>query len=239
VKYLLEARDVSVHYGEIAALTGLSLQVSPGEAVALVGANGAGKTTLIKAIIGLLQLKRGELLFDGQDVRAVTAHRRARMGIGYSPEGRRVFPGLSVRENLEVASFAATRQTRRLIDQMYAIFPALKDKEASLGWTLSGGQQQMLAVCRALMSQPRLLLLDEPSLGLSPKLTDEVLWRIPEIAKTGTAIILAEQNLTKALEVTDRAYVLRVGSIVLEGPSGDLGSNPSVRNSFLGGLPRG
>jgi len=239
VKYLLEARDVSVHYGEIAALTGLSLQVSPGEAVALVGANGAGKTTLIKAIIGLLQLKRGELLFDGQDVRAVTAHRRARMGIGYSPEGRRVFPGLSVRENLEVASFAATRQTRRLIDQMYAIFPALKDKEASLGWTLSGGQQQMLAVCRALMSEPRLLLLDEPSLGLSPKLTDEVLWRIPEIAKTGTAIILAEQNLTKALEVTDRAYVLRVGSIVLEGPSGDLGSNPSVRNSFLGGLPRG
>jgi len=240
VKYLLEARDVSVHYGEIAALTGLSLQVSPGEAVALVGANGAGKTTLIKAIIGLLRLKRGELLFDGQDVRAVTAHRRARMGIGYSPEGRRVFPGLSVRENLEVASFAATSQTRRLIDQMYAIFPALKEtRKASLGWTLSGGQQQMLAVCRALMSQPRLLLLDEPSLGLSPKLTDEVLWRIPEIAKTGTAIILAEQNLTKALEVTDRAYVLRVGSIVLEGPSGDLGSNPSVRNSFLGGLPRG
>ena len=141
-----------------------------------------------------------------------------------------------MRENLEVASFAAVKETRRLIDQMYAIFPALKEKQDLLGWTLSGGQQQMLAVCRALMSRPRLLLLDEPSLGLSPKLTDDVLWRIPEIAKSGTAIILAEQNLTKALEVTHRAYVLRVGAIVLQGASADLRSNPSVRSSFLGGL---
>ena len=236
MKYLLEARNLRVQYGEIAALNSLSLYVCPGEAVALVGANGAGKTTLIKSSIGLLRLNQGELLFDGHDVRGVTAHRRARLGIGYSPEGRRVFPGLSVRENLEVASFAALKETRRLIDQMYAIFPALKEKQDSLGWTLSGGQQQMLAVCRALMSRPRLLLLDEPSLGLSPKLTDDVLWRIPEIAKSGTAIILAEQNLTKALEVTHRAYVLRVGAIVLQGASADLRSNPSVRSSFLGGL---
>ncbi|TAI65592.1 ABC transporter ATP-binding protein [Bradyrhizobium sp. Leo170] len=236
MKHLLEARNLSVRYGEIAALKDLSLRIGPGEAVALVGANGAGKTTLIKAIIGLLMVSRGELLFDGHDVRAVTAHRRARLGMGYSPEGRRVFPGLSVRENLEVAAFSTGQERHRLIDQMYAIFPALKEKEMALGWTLSGGQQQMLAVCRALMSRPRLLLLDEPSLGLSPKLTDEVLWRIPEITKSGTAVVLAEQNLTKALEVTDRAYVLRVGSIVLEGPSGELRSNPSVRNSFLGGL---
>ncbi|MDI4237131.1 ABC transporter ATP-binding protein [Bradyrhizobium sp. Arg237L] len=236
MKYLLETRNLSVQYGEIVALKGLSLQVGPGEAVALVGANGAGKTTLIKSIIGLLKLSGGELLFDGHDVRAVPAYHRARRGIGYSPEGRRVFPGLSVRENLEVASFATGQETCRLIDRMYAIFPALKQKERALGWTLSGGQQQMLAVCRALMSQPRLLLLDEPSLGLSPKLTDEVLWRIPEIAKSGTAVVLAEQNLTEALEVTSRAYVLRVGSIVLEGPSQELRSNPSVRNSFLGGL---
>jgi branched-chain amino acid transport system ATP-binding protein len=236
VKYLLETRNLGVRYGEITAVTGLSIYVEPGEAVALVGANGAGKTTLIKSIIGLLGLSQGQLLFDGKDVRGVTAHLRARLGIGYSPEGRRVFPGLSVRENLEVASFASGPKTRQLIDQMYEIFPALKQKEAALGWTLSGGQQQMLAVCRALMSQPRLLLLDEPSLGLSPKLTDEVLWRIPEIAKSGTAVILAEQNLTKALEVTSRAYVMRVGSIVLEGLSSELRSNPSVRNSFLGGL---
>jgi branched-chain amino acid transport system ATP-binding protein len=236
VKYILETRNLSVRYGEIAALNELTMYVEQGEAVALVGANGAGKTTLIKSIIGLLALSQGELLFDGADVRAVTAHLRARLGIGYSPEGRRVFPGLSVRENLEVASFSNATETRRLIDQMYTIFPALKEKERSLGWTLSGGQQQMLAVCRALMSKPRLLLLDEPSLGLSPKLTDEVLWRIPEIAKAGTAVVLAEQNLTKALEVTDRAYVLRVGTLVLEGISSELRSNPSVRKTFLGGL---
>ncbi|MBR1123184.1 ABC transporter ATP-binding protein [Bradyrhizobium lablabi] len=236
MKYILETRNLSVRYGEIAALNELTMYVEQGEAVALVGANGAGKTTLIKSIIGLLALSQGELLFDGADVRAVTAHLRARLGIGYSPEGRRVFPGLSVRENLEVASFSNAAETRRLIDQMYTIFPALKEKERSLGWTLSGGQQQMLAVCRALMSKPRLLLLDEPSLGLSPKLTDEVLWRIPEIAKAGTAVVLAEQNLTKALEVTDRAYVLRVGTLVLQGASSELRSNPSVRKTFLGGL---
>jgi branched-chain amino acid transport system ATP-binding protein len=233
---LLDARVLRVQYGQIVALNGVSLHVAPGEAVALVGANGAGKTTLIKTIVGLLRSSGGELLFDGQDVRAVKPHRRIRLGIGYAPEGRRVFPGLSVRENLEVASFASASETRRLIDQMYAIFPGLSEKSTSLGWTLSGGQQQMLAVSRALMSRPRMLLLDEPSLGLSPKLTDEVLRRIPEIAKTGTAVILAEQNLSKALEVTRRAYVLRVGSIVLEGMSSDLRSNPSIRSSFLGGL---
>jgi branched-chain amino acid transport system ATP-binding protein len=233
---LLDGRNLRVQYGQIIALNGVSLHVAPGEAVALVGANGAGKTTLIKTIVGLLRPAGGELLFDGLDVRTIKTHRRARLGIGYAPEGRRVFPGLSVRENLEVASFERGNETRRLIDEMYAIFPDLEKKQGSLGWTLSGGQQQMLAVSRALMSRPRLLLLDEPSLGLSPKLTDEVLWRIPEIAKTGTAVILAEQNLSKALDVTHRAYVLRVGSIVLEGMASDLRSNPSIRSSFLGGL---
>jgi branched-chain amino acid transport system ATP-binding protein len=236
MKYLLETRDLRVQYGQIVALKGVTIHVAPGESIALVGANGAGKSTLIKAVIGLLRSSQGQLLFDGLDVRAVAANRRARLGIGYSPEGRRVFPGLSVRENLEVASRGARPETHRLIEQMYAIFPPLKEKDASLGWTLSGGQQQMLAVCRALMGKPRLLLLDEPSLGLSPKLTDDVLFRIPEIAKSGTAVVLAEQNLTKALEVTQRAYVLRVGSIVLDGSSHDLRSNPTVRNSFLGGL---
>lgn len=236
MKYLLEARNLSVQYGQILALNGVTFHVAPGEAVALVGANGAGKTTLIKSIVGMLRPADGELLFDGFDVRGVKTHKRSRLGIGYAPEGRRVFAGLSVRENLEVASFDSAKDTRALIDQMYAIFPGLVIKEKSLGWTLSGGQQQMLAVARALMSRPRLLLLDEPSLGLSPKLTDEVLWRIPEIAKTGTAVILAEQNLSKALDVTHRAYVLRVGSIVLDGASPELRANPAIRSSFLGGL---
>jgi branched-chain amino acid transport system ATP-binding protein len=236
MKNLLEARNLRVQYGQIVALNGLSFHVAPGEAVALVGANGAGKTTLIKTIIGLLRPADGQLLFDGNDIRTVKAHRRAHLGIGYAPEGRRVFPGLSVRENLEVASFVNSAETRSLIEQMYAFFPGLAQKQTALGWTLSGGQQQMLAVSRALMSRPRLLLLDEPSLGLSPKLTDEVLGRIPQIAKAGTAVVLAEQNLSKALEVTDRAYVLRVGSIVLEGLASDMRSNPSIRSSFLGGL---
>ena len=236
MKYLLDIRNLRVQYGQITALNGVSLHVAPGEAVALVGANGAGKTTLIKTIVGLLRATDGDLLFDGHDVKAVRAHRRVRLGIGYAPEGRRVFPGLSVRENLEVASFGSASEMRRLIDQMYEIFPGLAEKEKSLGWTLSGGQQQMLAVSRALMTKPRLLLLDEPSLGLSPRLTDEVLRRVPEIAKAGTAVVLAEQNLSKALDVTHRAYVLRVGAIVLEGPSADLRADPAVRNSFLGGL---
>lgn len=236
MNYLLDARNLRVQYGQIVALKNVSFHVGKGEAVALIGANGAGKTTLIKSIIGLLHPSEGELLIDGLDIKSVKTHKRARLGIGYAPEGRRVFPGLSVRENLEVASLSDARETKRLIDQMYAFFPGLLQKENSLGWTLSGGQQQMLAVARALMCRPRLLLLDEPSLGLSPKLTDEVLQRIPEIATAGTAVILAEQNLSKALEVTNRAYVLRVGSIVLEGQAADLRSNPSIRSSFLGGL---
>jgi branched-chain amino acid transport system ATP-binding protein len=233
---LLDARNLRVRYGQIVALDGVSFTVSPGEAIALVGANGAGKTTLIKTIIGLLKPMEGQLQFGGEDIREVPAYRRAQAGIGYAPEGRRIFPGLTVRENLEVASFSDARTTATLIGRMYALFPALHEKDAALGWTLSGGQQQMLAIARALMSRPRLLLLDEPSLGLSPKLTDGVLGRIPEIAKEGTAIILAEQNMSKALEITQRAYVLRTGSIVLEGTSSDLRSNPTIRNSFLGGL---
>lgn len=236
MKYLLDIRNLRVQYGQIIALNGVSLHVAPGEAIALVGANGAGKTTLIKTIVGLLRSSVGDLLFDGNDVREVRAHRRVRLGIGYAPEGRRVFPGLSVRENLEVASFDSAAETKRLIDQIYSIFPGLSEKEKALGWTLSGGQQQMLAVSRALMTKPRLLLLDEPSLGLSPRLTDEVLRRVPEIAKAGTAVVLAEQNLSKALDVTHRAYVLRVGAIVLDGPSADLRADPTVRSSFLGGL---
>lgn len=232
---LLKLTNGSVTYGQVLALKGVDLTVEAGEIVALVGSNGAGKTTLIKSVVGLLPLAQGKLQFEGRAFDRIPTHRRVRSGIGYSPEGRRVFPGLTVRENLEVASHESARETRELIDQVYTAFPALKHKEASLGWTLSGGQQQMLAIGRALMMRPKLLLLDEPSLGLSPKLTDEVLYRIPEIVAGGTAALIAEQNMLKALEIAHRAYVLRNGRIVQQGRAIDLKNDPGIRDAFLGG----
>ncbi|WP_127088376.1 ABC transporter ATP-binding protein [Aquabacter cavernae] len=232
---LLDISGVTVAYGQVTALQGVSLSVDSGEVVALVGSNGAGKTTLMKSIVGLLPVSGGDLHLKGLSLARVSTHQRARRGIGYSPEGRRVFPGLSVRENLEVASFDAARGTAEMIGRVYAIFPALQEKEKALGWTLSGGQQQMLAIGRALMLRPKLLLLDEPSLGLSPKLTDEVLQHIPKLVADGTGVLIAEQNMLKALEIADRAYVLRNGRIVQEGAAAALKADPSVRDAFLGG----
>ncbi|MBA4789225.1 MAG: ABC transporter ATP-binding protein [Rhizobiales bacterium] len=232
---LLDITGASVAYGQVMALQGVSLAVGRGEVVALVGSNGAGKTTLMKSIVGLLSLTGGDLKLMGQSIARVPTHRRARQGIGYSPEGRRVFPGLSVRENLEVASLDGARDTAGLIERVYSIFPGLLEKERALGWTLSGGQQQMLAIGRALMLRPKLLLLDEPSLGLSPKLTDEVLQHIPRLVADGTGVLIAEQNMLKALEIADRAYVLRNGRIVQEGTAAALKADPSVRDAFLGG----
>lgn len=232
---LLEISGAKVAYGQVIALQDVSLTVGAGEVVALVGSNGAGKSTLMKAVAGLLSLTGGDLRLMGESLARVPTHQRARRGVGYSPEGRRVFPGLSVRENLEVASFDGARQTADLIQRVYSIFPALLQKERALGWTLSGGQQQMLAIGRALMLRPTLLLLDEPSLGLSPKLTDEVLEHIPKLVADGTAVLIAEQNMLKALEIADRAYVLRNGRIVQEGQAVALKADPSVRDAFLGG----
>lgn len=233
---VLEVTNLTVQYGEITALREVSIAVSRGESIALVGANGAGKTTLLKSIIGLLRQSDGDILFSGISMTGVVASKRAVAGIGYSPEGRRIFPGLTVKENLEVASFAGKRKTADLVERMYDIFPDLKTKQSKLGWTLSGGQQQMLAIARALMSSPKLLLLDEPSLGLSPKLTDEVLGQVGRISKGGTSVILAEQNLSKALDITDRAYVLQTGRVALKGLSADLRKYASIRTKFLGGL---
>jgi len=233
---LLQITDLTVKYGQITAIENISVSVAAGESIALIGANGSGKSTLIKSIIGLVKPAAGSIAYQTEDLLTKGAHRRSHAGIGYSPEGRRVFPGLSVRENLEVASFSGRKSTSETVERMYSMFPALKLKDAMLGWTLSGGQQQMLAISRALMSHPRLLLLDEPSLGLSPLLTDEVLSQIPVIAGNGTAIVLAEQNLSKALDVTDRAYVFQTGRVVLEGPSKALRSDQSIRDKFLGGL---
>jgi branched-chain amino acid transport system ATP-binding protein len=233
---ILEISNLTVRYGQITALREVSITVSRGESVALVGANGAGKTTLLKSVIGLLQQTDGEISFSGTSMNGVLASKRAKSGIGYSPEGRRVFPGLTVKENLEVASLGGRRETIALLERMYDLFPDLKMKQDKLGWTLSGGQQQMLAIARALMSMPKLLLLDEPSLGLSPKLTDEVLSQVARISKTGTSVILAEQNLSRALEITNRAYVLQTGRVALEGASADLRKDASIRAKFLGGL---
>ena len=230
---LLSITELAAGYGAITALHGISLEVHAGEAVALVGANGAGKSTLMKCIMGLVAARAGSLMFGGADL----AHRRipdrAKLGIGYSPEGRRVFPGLTVHENLLVAS-RDSDGGRGKADEIYRIFPALEEKRHALGWSLSGGQQQMLAIGRALMSSPKLLLLDEPSLGLSPVLTNDVLNRIRQITAAGTAVLLAEQNVHKALSVSHRAYVIRLGRIVTQGPAQALLDDASLQQAFLG-----
>jgi branched-chain amino acid transport system ATP-binding protein len=235
VTALLEVDDVEVRYGAVPALRGVSLRVGPGEAIALLGANGAGKSTLLKAVMGLLRLHAGAIRFDGRAFDTLSAQRRARLGLGYCPEGRRTFPGLTVRENLLVACWEPARERERRVEEMFALFPALRTKASDPAWQLSGGQQQMLAIGRSLMGRPRLLLLDEPSLGLSPVLTDEVIGRIPGIAAGGTAVLLAEQNAAKALGVCHRATVLRTGRVVEEGAAAELAASPEVRKAFLGG----
>ena len=231
---LLEVKGLTARYGQITALEDATIEVRAGEAVALVGANGAGKSTLMKSVMGFVAPAAGAIDYDGRPLAGVAVSARARLGLGYSPEGRRVFPGMTVRENLEVASRASRAATRGRVDEVYAMFPALAEKAAALGWQLSGGQQQMLAIGRALMTAPRLLLLDEPSLGLSPILTTEVLGRVRAIVARGTAVLLAEQNVAMALAVADRAYVLQVGRVVESGPAAELRQNPRIREAFLG-----
>jgi branched-chain amino acid transport system ATP-binding protein len=232
---LLEIDGLSVWYGPVLALKDATLSVGSGEAVALIGANGAGKSTLFKSIVGFLRPKSGALRFLDREVTTLRTEQRIRLGLGYSPEGRRVFPGLSVRENLEVAVFANKAERARRVGRAFSLFPQLAARQQALGWQLSGGQQQMLAIGRALMGDPRLLLLDEPSLGLSPKLADEVLAGIRGIVRDGTSVLLAEQNVGKALTCCDRAYVLEVGKIVLAGTAANLRNTEEVKRAFLGG----
>ncbi len=232
---LLEVESVNVDYGHVRALSEVSLRVGHGEAVALVGANGAGKTTLFRAIVGQLRTRGGAIRLSGRSILDYGAERRIRMGLGYAPEGRRVFPGLSVRENLEVAVRGGRADRSELVDFAFDLFPVLKERQGSPGWQLSGGQQQMLAIARALMGRPSLLLLDEPSLGLSPKIAEEVFMRMEGIRRSGTAILLAEQNVTRALQHCERAYVLEVGRTVLSGASAELRDDAAVRRAYLGG----
>ena len=232
---VLSIEGLHVAYGSVQAIENVSLVVNRGEAVALIGANGAGKSTLFKAAIGLVRPRSGHIALDGRALNRISARGRALLGMGYSPEGRRIFPGLSVRENLEVAVRGGARDRAERLAMAFDLFPALGARQASLGWQLSGGQQQMLAIGRALMGRPRLLLLDEPSMGLSPKLADEVMQAVRRIVGDGTAVLLAEQNVVRSLGCCDRAYVLEIGRIVLSGAADALRESEAVRKAYLGG----
>ena len=232
---MLKVDRIVVRYGHVTALHEISLAVEEGEVVALIGANGAGKSTLFKAIMGFLSIHAGTMSFTGRDLSRLSPYKRFRLGIGYVPEGRRVFPGLTVRENLEVAVKGGHRERADLVDYAFEMFPYLVEHADSRGWQLSGGQQQMLAIARALMGRPKLLLLDEPSLGLSPKLVDEVLTRLPSIIQRGTSVLLAEQNVAKALRHCDRTYVIEVGKVAMTGKAEELRESDAVRKAYLGG----
>ncbi len=232
---MLMLDDVHTYYGHIHALQGVSIEVEQGEVVTLIGANGAGKTTTLKTISGLLHPREGRVLFEGSDISRTAAHHLVRTGIGHAPEGRRIFSRLSVEENLQMGAF--TRNQKEIgpeLERVMTLFPRLRERVNQQGGTLSGGEQQMLAIARALMSRPRLLLLDEPSLGLSPILVQQIFSIIREINEQGTTILLVEQNAQQALNVAHRAYVLQTGHVVLAGSAADVASNESVRKAYLG-----
>jgi branched-chain amino acid transport system ATP-binding protein len=233
---LLEVDNVSLLYGHIEALHGISLTVGQGEIVALIGANGAGKSTTMRAISGLRPVSKGSIKFDGQDITKLRADLRVVRGVSQSPEGRGIFPGMTVRENLEMGAY--TRRNRSEIDEdierAFTLFPRLQEREKQHGGTLSGGEQQMLAVGRALMSRPKLLLLDEPSMGLAPILIQQIFDIIVEINQQGTTVLLVEQNAQQALSRAHRAYVLETGRIVKEGTGAELLDDPAVKDAYLG-----
>ena len=233
---LLELVDVRVHYGKVEALKGVSLQVGEGEIVSLIGANGAGKTTTLKTISGLRAVTSGAIRLKGRDITHVPGHQRVRLGLSQAPEGRGIFPGMTVLENLEMGAY--TRRDRAGItadlDRVFGLFPRMAERRRQAGGTLSGGEQQMLTIGRALMSRPKLLLLDEPSMGLAPMLIQQIFSIISEINEQGTTILLVEQNAQQALTRADRAYVLETGRIVKSGTGAELLNDPSVKEAYLG-----
>jgi len=229
--------DLDVCYGAVQALRGVSLAVGAGEVVTLIGANGAGKTTLLRTISGLLPPRRGKITFAGQDITRLAAHRIVASGISQVPEGRIIFANLSVRDNLELGAYLRRdrAQMRADLERVFALFPRLKERERQRGGTLSGGEQQMLAIARGLMSRPRLLLMDEPSLGLAPILVREIFRTVAEISRQGVTILLVEQNAHMALGIADRGYVMETGSIVLSDTRENLLRNEEVKSAYLGG----
>ena len=236
---LISLDGLTVRYGEIEAVHGLSLSVEAGEVVTLLGGNGAGKSTTLRAISGLLDPAAGEITFDGRSIVALGPEAIVKLGIAHVPEGRRIFPGLSARENIMLGASnrggVAKAQLLRESDEMFDLFPDIRPFADALGWTLSGGQQQMVAVARGLMAQPRLLLLDEPSLGLAPVIVQKVFSIIAEIRRRGTTVLLVEQNARMALSVADRGYVLETGRLAVSGKPAELWSNDAVRAAYLGG----
>jgi branched-chain amino acid transport system ATP-binding protein len=233
---MLTLENVSVNYGAINALSGVSLNVEKGEVVTLIGANGAGKSTTLRTITGLLEPAEGRVLFEGEDISGKPTHKLVARGISMSPEGRGVFANLSVRENLQMGAYLQKNRSQIASDMehVFVMFPRLKEREAQSAGTLSGGEQQMLAMGRALMSRPRLLLLDEPSLGLAPLVVHTIFEAIEEIRSKGTTILLVEQNAHAALKHSDRAYVLETGQIVMKGPSAELAADPRIKEAYLG-----
>ncbi len=236
---LLELKSVVVRYGEVEAVDGISLVVEAGEVVTLLGSNGAGKSTTLRAISGVAKPAAGDILFEGQSIAGLRPEEIVRRGIAHVPEGRHVFPGLSVRENIMLGasnrSGLKTSQIKKEADEMFDLFPDIRRFANALGWTLSGGQQQMVAVARGLMAKPRILLLDEPSLGLAPVIVQAVFAIIAEIRRRGTTVLLVEQNARMGLSVADRGYVLETGKLVLSGTPDQLWSNEEIRAAYLGG----
>ena len=234
---LLEIKDLRVSYGKIEAIKGISLNVKQGDIVTLVGANGAGKTTLLKTISGLLKPSAGVISFEGKDIQTIAPHNRVLEGLCQAPEGRGIFPGMTVLENLEMGKFSRKEWKNELkedLDRMYQLFPRLKERQNQTGGTLSGGEQQMLSIGRALMSRPKLLLLDEPSMGLAPMFIKQIFNIIREIQTQGVSILLVEQNAAQALSCANRAYIMETGNIVKEGAGKDLLNDEAIKKAYLG-----
>ena len=232
---ILKVDDIHVYYGAIHAIKGVSFEVGQGEIVALIGANGAGKSTILKTVSGLMHPRSGKIEFMGQEITHTDAFKLVRHGLAHVPEGRRIFLQMSVQENLEMGAYIQKEVSKADLDMVFDLFPRLKERRKQVAGTLSGGEQQMLAMSRALMSHPKLMMLDEPSMGLAPILVDQIFEIIKELHKNGTTILLVEQNARKALQIADRAYVLETGGITLSGTGAELASSDEVRKAYLGG----
>ena len=232
---MLKIDDIHVYYGAIHAIKGISFEVKQGEIVALIGANGAGKSTILKTVSGLMHPRSGRIEFLDQNITHIDAHKLVHQGLAHVPEGRRIFLQMSVQENLEMGAYTQKAVSKEDMEMVFGLFPRLKERRKQIAGTLSGGEQQMLAMSRALMSHPKLMMLDEPSMGLAPILVDQIFDIIKELHKSGTTILLVEQNARKALSIADRAYVLETGSITLSGTGPELASSDAVRKAYLGG----
>ena len=232
---MLKIENIDVYYGAIHAVKNVSFEVGEGEIVALIGANGAGKSTILKTVSGLMHPRSGSITFCGENITHVDAYKLLRTGLAHVPEGRRIFLQMTVQENLEMGAYVRKAVAEEDLDRVFTYFPRLKERRKQIAGTLSGGEQQMLAMSRALMSHPKLMMLDEPSMGLAPIIVDQVFGIIKELHKSGTTILLVEQNARKALQIADRAYVLETGSITLSGTGAELAKSDEVRKAYLGG----